>query len=554
MTPRLLLPILLSVAAAPACGRASLPPPAPARSPLADYVLARAAGDNGDLDIAARAVAAALADNPADTRLGLTAFRQALAAGDMALARSAAEALEARQVLPPDGTLLLLAAAVADKDYGRARLLAARVRSEKLFGFVAPVAEAWIAFGRHDRNAAALLAAPQPTKLAAAVAAEHRALLLLAGGKPAEGIAALNALELPDTARAARLRIAAAATLAARHKRDLALTLLTGTSAPELRARALLTAHRALPGGVTSAQTGLARLFTEVAAEINREQAAALALGFARMATMLAPQDSEARLLTASLLAGGGDIDAGLAALGPIGPDDPFAGAARDARVTLLVRAGRADAALADALAATREPDASAADWSRYADLLVGRERYGEAAAAYDKALALAGGARAPADLAWPLLLQMGNAQLESGDWPQAEATVKRALAIAPDQPAILNFLGYSQLEHGGDPAAASALIAKAAALAPDDPAITDSLGWSWYVRGDYARAIPLLEQAVRASPAESDINEHLGDAYWKVGRQLEARYAWRAALVPAGPKDAARLRAKIDNGLPAAP
>jgi Flp pilus assembly protein TadD len=101
---------------------------------------------------------------------------------------------------------------------------------------------------------------------------------------------------------------------------------------------------------------------------------------------------------------------------------------------------------------------------------------------------------------------------------------------------------------------AAAALIAKASALAPDDPSITDSLGWSWYLRGDLDRAIPLLERAARGAPAESDINEHLGDAYWKAGRKLDARYAWRAALVAAEGDESARLKGKIDNGLTAKP
>ncbi|MDB5737224.1 MAG: repeat-containing protein, partial [Sphingomonas bacterium] len=70
-----------------------------------------------------------------------------------------------------------------------------------------------------------------------------------------------------------------------------------------------------------------------------------------------------------------------------------------------------------------------------------------------------------------------------------------------------------------------------------------------WYVRGDLSKAIPLLEQAARGAPAESDINEHLGDAYWRAGRQLEARYAWRAALVAADPDQAKRIHAKIENG-----
>jgi len=193
-------------------------------------------------------------------------------------------------------------------------------------------------------------------------------------------------------------------------------------------------------------------------------------------------------------------------------------------------------------------------DWARLGDLLTNAKQSAEAAQAYDHALALSGGDKAQPEVAWPLLLQEASALLDAGDWPGAKAKATRALALAPQEPAILNFLGYSEIEHGGDIAGATALIAQASKLAPDDPSITDSLGWSWYLRGDLHRAVPLLERAAQGAPAESDINEHLGDAYWKAQRRLDARYSWRAALVVADGTQAARLKAKIDNGPTATP
>ena len=100
--------------------------------------------------------------------------------------------------------------------------------------------------------------------------------------------------------------------------------------------------------------------------------------------------------------------------------------------------------------------------------------------------------------------------------------------------------------------AEAEKLIERASALQPDDAAITDSLGWTYFLRGDVPKAIATLERAVAGQPAEPTINEHLGDAYWTAGRRYEARYAWRAALVYADDKVAARLRTKLDGGLSA--
>ncbi|WBO21475.1 tetratricopeptide repeat protein [Sphingomonas abietis] len=547
--------LLVPAAGAPAWADAPRRAPHgdPGSVPENDYVRARVADDLGELSLAAQGFAAAAADNPADTALQLRAFRQAVAAGDMALAVKAAQALDAKKSLPPDGTLLLVADALNAKDWKRARALTDRIGTEKLFAFAMPVLQAWIAYGAHDGDPLAPLNALPPGSLADTYGTEQHGLLLIALGKDAEGVATINALQLPDSARTSRLRIAAAATLDKHHKHDAALAMLVGDAAPIRIARSILTAHRKLPGAIDTPQAAIAELYVRVAADLN-QQAGQLALGFARMATMLAPEASEPWLVTANLLSQGGADAAALEAVGHVAPGDPFAGGARDMRLTLLVRTGHADQALGEAQAAAQAPGASVNDWARLGDLLTNAKRPADAAKAYGRALDLAGGDKAPAEMAWPLLLQQASAVLEAGDWPSARSKAAQALALAPQQPEVLNFLGYSELEHGEDVAGAGALIAKASMLAPDDPSITDSLGWSWYLRGQIDRAIPLLERAARGAPAETDINEHLGDAYWKADRKLDARYAWRAALVTADGDDAARLKTKLADGLTAKP
>jgi tetratricopeptide (TPR) repeat protein len=547
-----LLAALAGMLVAPA--GADRPHRAPDSDAQATYVRARAADDLGELTVAAQGFAAAAQENPGNNSLALRAFRQAVVAGDMPLAARVAQGLDASGSLPPDGTLLLLSEAVVARDWKRARVLADRVEHEKLFGFLAPVLRGWIAFGAHDGDPLAPILAVQPASLAAGYAAEHRGLLLIATGQETAGIAALDALPHPDNARASRLSIAAAATLDKHRKHDEALAMLVGDAPSVHAARAILARHGKLPGAIDTPAAGIGELFARVAADINKQQAAPLALGFARLGTLLAPDDSETWLVTANLLGLAGADQAALEALTHVAADDPFAGSKRDMRLTLLVRSGRSDEAIAEGRAATAAPDATMSDWARLGDLLTNAKQPAEAAKAYDRALALSGGDKAQAEVAWPLLLQEASALLDSGDWPGAEAKATRALALAPQEPAVLNFLGYSKIEHGEDMAGATLLITQASKLAPDDPSITDSLGWSWYQRGDLGRAIPLLERAARNAPAEADINEHLGDAYWKVQRRLDARYAWRAALVVADGTQAARLKAKIDNGPTATP
>ena len=114
----------------------------------------------------------------------------------------------------------------------------------------------------------------------------------------------------------------------------------------------------------------------------------------------------------------------------------------------------------------------------------------------------------------------------------------------------LLNFLGYGQLERGENLEEAEAMVRKASALRPDDASITDSLGWAQYKRGRTDEAIATLQRAVEGDPAQAEIHEHLGDALYTAGRRIEARFAWRAALVTAEDKAKKRLDAKLAIGL----
>src|SRR6185503_3376652 len=134
--------------------------------------------------------------------------------------------------------------------------------------------------------------------------------------------------------------------------------------------------------------------------------------------------------------------------------------------------------------------------------------------------------------------------------WPEAKQALLAGLAVAPDQPLLLNFLGYAKLERGEDLDGAEAMIARASALAPDDASITDSLGWAQFKRGKLADAITTLQRAAEKDPEQAEIQEHLGDALYTSGRRFQARFAWNAALVTAEDEIAVRVKAKLAHGL----
>jgi tetratricopeptide (TPR) repeat protein len=378
---------------------------------------------------------------------------------------------------------------------------------------------------------------------------EQRPLLLAAAGRRAEALEAAKLVPAAADGRAERVRIAAAAILARQGAKVEALQVLEGDSAVLTAARARLAAGRPFGAADMPAAAGISLLFLAISRDLNAQEVRAPALAFARLATFAAPDMSGGWLAAAELLAARGDTDAAMAALGHVGRDDPFAAAAASRRLDLLAQAGRKDEALAAARAAAECAPHDVENWTALADLESQSGAYREAAAALDRAIALAAGGETKRP-EWALQVMRGNALIQAGDWPAARAALERANALAPNQPVILNFLGYSQLERRENMAAATALIERASAMQPDDAAITDSLGWAYYVRGELPKAIPLLEKAAQGQPADAAINEHLGDAYYAAGRRFDARYAWRAALVYADDKAAARLRAKIDLGL----
>ncbi len=151
----------------------------------------------------------------------------------------------------------------------------------------------------------------------------------------------------------------------------------------------------------------------------------------------------------------------------------------------------------------------------------------------------------------WVLFYFRGICEERSKQWPKAEADLKKALEMEPDQAQVLNYLGYSWVDQGINLDEAMNMIRRAVEQRPDDGYIVDSLGWAYYRIGNFDEAVKNLERAVDLKPEDPTINEHLGDAYWRVGRKLEAGFQWAHArdLKP-DPEDLPKIEAKIRDGL----
>jgi Flp pilus assembly protein TadD len=149
------------------------------------------------------------------------------------------------------------------------------------------------------------------------------------------------------------------------------------------------------------------------------------------------------------------------------------------------------------------------------------------------------------------VLYARGICQERLGNWAESEADLRAALALAPDQPQVLNYLGYSLVEKQVKLQEALSLIQRAETLRPQSGYIVDSLGWVLFRLGHYTQAVPHMERAIELMPVDPIVNDHLGDVYWSVGRRLEAEFQWHRALsFKPEESEAIRIRRKLEVGL----
>jgi Flp pilus assembly protein TadD len=431
---------------------------------------------------------------------------------------------------------------------------------------VVTLLEAWGQAGRGDIDGALGLLDPDSSSaMSRSYFQEHRAHILAFARRWPEAADAYGTLVAGEAANVPRLRVQAAGALLqagrarpaeAAQYRARAIAMLGGgpTDDPLLQeARAQIAASprldgRALGGQVMAPTDGLAQLFLRLSVEAQRERGLPVAVPFARFSTFLAPALPETWLVTADALARQQLWDLSLAALARV-PPGPYRRRAEARTAQVLAGAGRTDDARQMLQALATSPQATPEDWVRLSDLEREEGNSTASAAALDKAIAMLP-ADAPPGNAYIWFLR-GSAHEQAGNWPAAEPDLRRAVTLQPENPVFLNYLGYSLLDRGLALDEADALIARAFKAAPDNGAIIDSMGWSAYVRGNYAQAVDLLEQARAAEPSDPTVADHLGDALWRVGRRIEARHAWASALtLEPSEAMAARLKRKIDYGL----
>ena len=318
--------------------------------------------------------------------------------------------------------------------------------------------------------------------------------------------------------------------------------------------RLLADAVRRLESGDTSeplvktVADGAAEALFDTAGALSQRNTRETAVVFGRLGLYLKPDFPPLQILVANVLeslnrfADANDVYAS------IDESSPLARQARLSTAVNLNRMDRFDEAMAELRTIAEQYPADAEALVDLGDILRGRKRFDEAVEAYDQAFTRIETLEARH---WRLLYARGIALERAKLWPRAEADFLKALEFEPEQPFVLNYLGYSWVEQGLNLDKALGMIRLAVQLRPNDGYIVDSLGWVYYQLGRYEDAVKELERAVELRPEDPVINDHLGDAYWEVGRTREARFQWRAALaLDPEPDLKAKLESKLDKGV----
>ncbi|MBI1220533.1 MAG: tetratricopeptide repeat protein [Rhodobacteraceae bacterium] len=519
------------------------------------YLAAQAASQRSDYAAAATYFTQALAHDPGNTGLMEVAALSDVALGDFDAALPLAKTMVATGMTSPTANIIVLADQLKRGAFDEA--LAGIAAGKGLGPLVDGLVGAWALVGEGKMSDA--LAAFD--KLGAnpglqAFALYHKALAMASVGdfEGAEKIFAGGDGAVLNLSR--RGVIADAEVLSQLDRNPDAVKLLDSSFGQEadpvidaLRQR--LKDGQTLPFDVVrNATDGLSEVFFSVAAALKGEAADSFSLVYARTAEDLRPDNADAVLLTGDLLESQGQQELAITAYGKVSRDDPAYYNAQLGRAQALYAAGQIDAGI-DAMKqlTTAHPEQIAAQMG-LGDLLRKQERYTEAAKAYDAAVALI---QTPQQGDWTLFYVRGICNERQGQWDKAEPDFREALVLQPDQPEVLNYLGYAMVERGEKLPEALDMIKRAVAARPDDGYIVDSLSWVYYRTGQYEKALPIAEHASQLMPVDPVVTDHLGDVYWAVGRKLEAEFQWHRALsYDPDPKDAARIKRKLEIGLDA--
>jgi len=506
------------------------------------YLAGRFAESQDDFAYAATELLAAQRANAGNAELLAQAFLACLLDG-----RPEAESLAAQLPNSPAAQLLLADQDVAAGRWGSAERRYRDVPREGLTQLVQPLLIAWAQQGAGRTEAA--LATLQPLSEGQrfrGIYALHAALIADLAGRNADAARLYRVAQTDFGGTNLRLAQIVASWQErqgdASEARQTIESMRQGDQEFSIALPALMARDHERP--VANATEGIAEAYLALAASLREQERSEFPLVLLRLALNLRPDFTAARLLMADAFDAGKHPALALSALAPVANSDPLYSLVQLRRAGLDQQSGDTDAATRTLERLAQEIPSSPEPLAQLGDIMRTKSRFAEAISAYDRAIERVA---QPSRADWPLFYARGIAHDRAHQWDQAEADLEHALRLSPDEPYVLNYLGYSWAEQGRELSRARQMIEKAAELRPNDGAIIDSMGWVLMRQGDGAAAVHWLERAVELEPEDPTINAHLGDAYWAIGRKLQAEFQWRRALnLNPEPDDQAKLQAKL--------
>jgi len=518
------------------------------RSAYGTFLAGRVAQHAGEADEASRRLAAVAGAVPDNAQLRERAFIAALYAGDIQTAARLAPAANPAQ--PGLESLGRLTQAVDAMAGGDGATSVERLSSiEFPHRTAAAVLRPWAQAAAGDWDAALVAPESEADPIADAFSALARAQLLEMRRKHAEAEAVYKAL-MADPASAELFLPLYGEFLERRGRRADAVAvyeqgLAANPNDEELKGLRERAQRRGRPGPLPSLNKGAAQALGYAAAAMSSYRQTELAMIYLRLAMRLDPEHHQGWVLIGDALDRVRDHEAAREAWGQVPKGSPYYVQSRSKIVYSLQAERQTEAALELAAEMARETPGDPRTRLTYADLLRTNGNHAEAVALLD-------GLIGEGHSDWRLHYMRAVSLDKLNRWPEAEAELGRAMAISPDEPEVLNYLGYAWIDRGEKIREGMALVERAVAGRPQSGSIQDSLAWAHFRLGEYPKAVELLENAVTLTPADPDVNDHLGDAYWMVGRRDEAGFQWRRVLsLNPSAELKARVEKKLKEGLP---
>lgn len=520
------------------------------------YLAGRFAERQKDLASASALMLRVLEENPEDERLRERTFKLTLQAGQIQIAVKLARELDKAAVQVSSATLLLAAIDIKAGRYEEAKKRLDAAPDIGLAKFAVPLAMAWINVGLKDNEAGlAALDALNKENGFTILRKLHSGLINDFAGNAAKAEEIYRSVK--EKLSEAPLRIVRAAGVLFERTGRKAEAKALYDAYLEANPTSLLMRHeqkRLARGGkavpiVANPTEGVAEALYNLGSALPRDRgrAGGVALLYARIALVLRPDFPLIQVLIGDILTGNQRHAEAVETYRGIDSRSPYSWVARLRVADGLYELGKIPEAerLLEKMAAeqTKRSDSliKLGNFRRY------KEKYKAAVEAYDKALVRL---VEPRKQDWAVYYYRGIAHERLKQWDSAERDFLKALELSPEQPYVLNYLGYSWVDQGKNLDRARKMIERAVEQKQRDGYIVDSMGWVLYRLGEYDDAVKQLERAVQLRPQDPIISDHLGDAYWRVGRRHEARFQWHRALSLEPEKsEIEKIEAKIERG-----